>query len=71
MLCCTSLCRDDEEDFENIFKDQFKFGAVLAEFDCAKGWIEDVRWAPSGFRAAFIGAWVERGFGRRGLWVIT
>lgn len=47
--------RDDEEDFENIFKDQFKFGAVLAEFDCAKGWIEDVRWSPSGFRAAFVG----------------
>uniref|UniRef100_A0A6A7G229 Actin-related protein 2/3 complex subunit n=1 Tax=Hirondellea gigas TaxID=1518452 RepID=A0A6A7G229_9CRUS len=46
---------DDEEDFENIFKDQFKFGAILAEFDCSKGWIESVRWSPSGFRVAFVG----------------
>jgi len=46
---------DDEASFAAHFPEQFKFGAVLAEFDMAKGWIEAVAWQPSGWGLSFAG----------------
>jgi len=46
---------DPEEDdgFGEIWKDQHKFGEVLAEFDMAQSWVQSVSWSPNGFRLAF------------------
>lgn len=40
--------------FEDIFEKKMnKFGELLVEFDCAKGWVESVCWSPSGNNLAF------------------
>jgi len=48
---------DDPTDdgFGEVFKNQHKFGEVLATFDQAKAWVQNVAWSPSCYRIAFTG----------------
>ncbi|CEP01544.1 Actin-related protein 2/3 complex subunit [Plasmodiophora brassicae] len=44
---------EDHDAWADIFPNQNRFGAQLAEFDAANGWVEAVSWSPSGYRLAF------------------
>jgi hypothetical protein len=45
----------EDEGFGSIWPKQHEFGEVLAEFDQARSWVNDISWSPSGFRLAFAG----------------
>lgn len=44
----------EAEHWGSIFPKHNKFGALLAEFDQAYGWVQSVAWAPSGFAVGFV-----------------
>lgn len=44
-----------DSSWDSIFPAHAEFGALLAKFEYTCGWIESVRWAPSGFHLAFTG----------------
>jgi actin related protein 2/3 complex subunit 1A/1B len=43
----------EDDGFGEIWKDQHKFGEILAEFDMAQSWVQAVAWSPNGFRISF------------------
>jgi len=50
-----NLDNGEDDGFGTLFPEQHKFGALLAQFDQAKAWVNTVAWSPSGMKIAFAG----------------